>query len=180
MNPLQVAERAVLGAILLAPRQLDRLGWLRTEDFEHPAHGALLTAFRRLADAGHPALQLQPPAPVPLAWLNDVLEVASREVRGLSPAYVHALASACPRTGHAPVYGRMVLEGAIRRTVLQQAKNLEQRAHGSEEAEEPDAVLQQVDAFTDALSVHARRWGIPPRPASQEADAPSASPTKAS
>ncbi|MER5183256.1 DnaB-like helicase N-terminal domain-containing protein [Streptomyces sp. NPDC002896] len=165
MNPLLLAERAVLGAVLLEPRQLERLGWLRPEDFERPAHAALFAAFRHLADIGHPALD-QTDRPTPLSWVNDSLDAASRKVRGLSPAYLHALAGYCPRSDHAPVYGRMVLDGAIRRHVLQHARRLHQTARAAALVGDPSEALQQTNVLVGTLDDLARRWGITRRPAS--------------
>lgn len=49
-------------------------------------------------------------------------------MRGLTAAYAHTLIQACPRTEHAPEYGRMVLEGAFHPTVAQHPIRLHQAA----------------------------------------------------
>lgn len=117
MRPLLQAEQAVLGAVLLDPGQLDRLGWLEPEHFYRPAHQALFAALRHLRKAGQPVLTAD--GTVPLAWVSDAVAEAGKHTRGLTSVYAHTLISACPRPAHAPVYGRMVLEGAIHRTVTE-------------------------------------------------------------
>ncbi|WSA96690.1 helicase DnaB [Streptomyces sp. NBC_01795] len=160
------AEQAVLGAVLLEPRQLGRIsGWLRPEHFYRPAHSALYAAMLTLREGGHPATKLPPDAQVPLAWPNDIREEASTRTRGVTTAYVHSLASACPRPAHAPVYGRMVLEGAIHRSVAQHAIRLHQAARadtarGNGAAE----TLHHAQVLHDVLDDLGRRWGFEPRP----------------
>ncbi len=109
MNPLMSAEQAVLGAALLDPEQLTHLEWLAADHFYRPVHQALFDALRKLRNDGHPALSAD--GPLPLSWVTDAVEEAGQHVRGLTAAYAHTLIQACPRTEHAPVYGRMVLEG---------------------------------------------------------------------
>lgn len=178
MTPLLQAEQAVLGAVLLEPRQLGRLsGWLRPEHFYRPAHSALYAAMLTLRTGGHPATQLAPDAPVPLAWLNDVREEASARTRGVTTAYVHSLASACPRPAHAPVYGRMVLEGAIHRSVAQHAVRLQQAARADTDRG-VDETLHHAQVLHDVLDDLGRRWGFEPRPVEPNTTVPE--PTTAS
>lgn len=101
------AEQAVLGAVLLDPEQLTHLQWLAAGHFYRPVHQALFDALRKLRDDGHPALSAD--GPLPLSWVTDAVGEAGQHVRGLTAAYAHTLIQACPRTEHAPVYGRMVL-----------------------------------------------------------------------
>lgn len=126
MNPLLSAEQAVLGAVLLDPDQLAHLDWLAPHHFDRPVHRSLFAALRKLRSDEHPALSAD--GPVPLSWVTDAVDEADRHVRGLTAVYVHSLISSCPRPAHAPVYGRMVLEGAIHRTVAQHAIRLHQVA----------------------------------------------------
>ncbi|MGW3333145.1 DnaB-like helicase N-terminal domain-containing protein [Streptomyces rubiginosohelvolus] len=126
MNPLLRAEQAVLGSVLLDPNQLTHLDWLAPDHFDRPVHRALFTALRKLRNDGHPAAAAD--GPVPLSWVTDSVVEVGRHVRGLTAVYAHTLVSACPRPEHAPVYGRMVLEGAIHRTVAEHAIRLHQAA----------------------------------------------------
>ncbi|MGW2331588.1 DnaB-like helicase N-terminal domain-containing protein [Streptomyces sp. NPDC001700] len=169
MTPLLQAERAVLGAVLLEPRQLGRLsGWLRPEHFYRPAHSALYAAMLTLRDGGHPATKPPPDTPVPLSWLNDVRQGASTRTRGVTTAYVHSLVSVCPRPAHAPVYGRMVLEGAIHRSVTQHAVRLHQAARAdTARGSGVTETLHHAQVLHDVLDDLARSWGTEPRPAHQ-------------
>jgi replicative DNA helicase len=100
----------------------------------------------------------------PLSWVNDAVDEASLHVRGLTAVYAHTLISACPRPAHAPVYGRMVLEGAIHRSVTEHAVRLHQAARADALQGEVEGVLQYADVLTGVLSDLARRWGTKPRP----------------
>ncbi|MFF4673950.1 DnaB-like helicase N-terminal domain-containing protein [Streptomyces sp. NPDC001279] len=171
MNPLMSAEQAVLGAVLLAPEQLTHLEWLAPDHFYQPVHQALFGALRKLHSDGHPALSAD--GPLPLSWVTDAVGEAGQHVRGLTAAYAHTLIQACPRTEHAPVYGRMVLEGAIHRTVAQHAIRLHQAARADAVQGEVEGALRTADVLTGVLTDLARRWGTDPRPVPPDA-APSA------
>ncbi|MFJ1642615.1 MULTISPECIES: DnaB-like helicase N-terminal domain-containing protein [unclassified Streptomyces] len=162
MNPLMSAEQAVLGAVLLDPEQLTHLEWLAAGHFYRPVHQALFDALRKLRDDGHPALSAD--GPLPLSWVTDAVGEAGQHVRGLTAAYAHTLIQACPRTEHAPVYGRMVLEGAIHRTVAQHAIRLHQAARADAVQGEVEGALRTADALAGVLTDLARRWGTDPRP----------------
>lgn len=162
MNPLMDAEQAVLGAVLLDPGQLAHLEWLAPDHFYRPAHQALFAALRKLRGDGHPAVEGK--GTVPLAWVTDAVDEAGLHVRGLTASYTHLLISACPRPTHAPVYGRMVLEGAIHRTVTQHAIRLHQEARTGALRGEVEGALHYADVLTGVLTDLARRWGTEPRP----------------
>ncbi|MFJ2720677.1 DnaB-like helicase N-terminal domain-containing protein [Streptomyces sp. NPDC087437] len=162
MNPLTSAEQAVLGAVLLDPDQLTHLDWLAPDHFYRPVHQALFGALRKLRSDGHPALTAD--GPLPLSWVTDAVDEAGLHVRGLTAAYAHTLIRACPRTEHAPVYGRMVLEGAIHRTVAQHAIRLHQAARADAVQGEVEEALRTADVLAGVLTDLARRWGTDPRP----------------
>ncbi len=172
MNPLLSAEQAVLGSVLLDPDQLSHLDWLTPDHFSRPVHRALFAALRKLRNDGHPALSAE--GPVPLSWVTDAVDEASLHVRGLAAAYAHTLISTCPCPAHAPVYGRMVLEGAIHRTVAQHAIRLHQVARADALQGEVEEALRSADVLTGVLTDLAQRWGTDPRPV-----APPAAPTTA-
>ncbi|MGW1295916.1 DnaB-like helicase N-terminal domain-containing protein [Streptomyces sp. NPDC002533] len=175
MNPLLRAEQATLGAVLLDPGQLASLGWLAPGHFYRPVHEALFAALQRLRSTGHPALGTE--GPVPLSWVTDAVDEASRHVRGLTAVYAHTLISACPRTEHAPVYGRMVLEGAIHRTVAQHAIHLHQAARADALRSEVEGTLRSAGVLTEVLTDLAGRWGTDPRPVAPPAASALAPPT---
>ncbi|MFB7556118.1 DnaB-like helicase N-terminal domain-containing protein [Streptomyces brevispora] len=162
MNPLMSAEQAVLGAVLLDPEQLTHLEWLAPDHFYRPVHQALFGALRKLRSDGHPALSAD--GPLPLSWVTDAVDEASLHVRGLTAVYAHTLIQVWARTGHAPVYGRMVLEGAIHRTVAQHAIRLHQAARADAVQGEVEGALRTADVLTGVLTDLARRWGTDPRP----------------
>ncbi|SCF77939.1 DnaB-like helicase N-terminal domain-containing protein [Streptomyces sp. MnatMP-M17] len=164
MNPLLRAEQAVLGAVLLDPGQLTRLDWLAPEHFSRPVHRALFAAMRTLHTNAHPAVSTKAKAVVPLSWVTDTVAEASRHVRGLTAPYAHALITACPRPGNAPLYGRMVLEGAIHRTVTEHAVRLHQAARADALRGGVEGTLHQADVLAGVLGDLARRWGTEPRP----------------
>ncbi|RPK83277.1 Replicative DNA helicase [Streptomyces sp. ADI97-07] len=156
------AEQAVLGAVLLDPEQLTHLEWLAPDHFYRPVHQALFGALRKLRSDGHPALSAD--GPLPLSWVTDAVDEASLHVRGLTAVYAHTLIQVCPRTEHAPMYGRMVLEGAIHRTVAQHAIRLHQVARADAIQGEVEGALRTADVLTGVLTDLARRWGTDPRP----------------
>ncbi|MGW1104291.1 DnaB-like helicase N-terminal domain-containing protein [Streptomyces sp. NPDC002540] len=172
MNPLLSAEQAVLGSVLLDPNQLSPLDWLAPDHFYRPVHQALFAALRKLRSDGHPAVGAD--GSVPLSWVTDAVDEAGLHVRGLTAVYAHTLISACPRPAHAPVYGRMVLEGAIHRSIAQHAIRLHQVARVDALQGEVEGALRSADVLTGVLTDLARRWGTDPRPV-----APAAAPATA-
>ncbi|QDY78184.1 DnaB-like helicase N-terminal domain-containing protein [Streptomyces qinzhouensis] len=164
MNPLARAEQAVLGAVFLDPGQLERLSpWLRPEHFYRPAHQALYASALALRDRGHPGSTAAVGA-VPVSWVADAVTEAGTRTRGLTASYAHQLVTACPRPEHAVVYGRMVLEGAIHRTVAEHAVRLHQAARADTVRGGTEETLIRADALTTVLADLARRWGTEPRP----------------
>ncbi|AXE83139.1 helicase DnaB [Streptomyces atratus] len=155
------AEKAVLGSVLLDPGQLSHLDWLAPDHFYRPVHQALFATLRKLRNDGHPALAEKT---VPLSWVTDAVDEASLHVRGLTAVYAHTLISACPRSAHAPVYGRMVLEGAIHRSITEHAIRLHQAARADALQGEVEGALHYADVLTGVLTDLARRWGTEPRP----------------
>lgn len=172
MNPLLSAEQAVLGSVLLDPDQLTHLDWLAPDHFYQPVHQALFAALRKLQTEGHPSVSAK--EPVPLSWVTGAVDEASHHVRGLTASYPHILIAACPRPAHAPVYGRMVLEGAIHRTVTEHAIRLHQAARADALQGEVEGALHHADVLTGMLRDLARRWGSEPRPVAPPAPPPSA------
>ncbi|KMS74388.1 helicase DnaB [Streptomyces viridochromogenes] len=165
MTPLVQAEQAVLGSVFLDPSQLDHLSpWLRPDHFYRPAHAALYAAMLKLRADGHPATTGKTGVPIPLSWVTDTLREASPRTRGLTASYAHSLISACPRPTHAPVYGRMVLEGAIHRSVTQHAIRLHQAARADAVRGGVEETVHHAQILSDVLADLAHRWGTEPRP----------------
>jgi replicative DNA helicase len=95
-------------------------------------------------------------------WLDAVLVKANAGVRGLTSFHLHALVAACPRPAHAAVYGRMVLEGALRRAITDHADHLRDALTGPEP--EPEKAVHRIRALNSTLGDLARRWGAQLRP----------------
>ncbi|MGP3775454.1 DnaB-like helicase N-terminal domain-containing protein [Streptomyces sp. SDT5-1] len=167
MTPLVHAEQAVLGAVFLDPGQLGRLAdWLRPEHFERPVHAALYAAMLKLRSQDHPATNSAGDGPVPLAWVTDTVQEATHHVPGLTAVFPHLLVSACPRPENAPVYGRMVLEGAIHRSVALHADRLHQAALTDRRNGTAEETAHHAQVLSDVLAELAHRWGTDPRPVS--------------
>ncbi|WP_369251115.1 DnaB-like helicase N-terminal domain-containing protein [Streptomyces sp. R41] len=165
MTPLVQAEQAVLGSVFLDPAQLDHLSpWLRPEHFSRPAHAALYAAMLKLRADGHPATTGKNGDPIPLSWVTDTVREAGTRTRGLTASYAHSLISACPRPTHAPVYGRMVLEGAIHRSVTQHAIRLHQAARADAVRGGVEETVRHAQILAEVLADLAHRWGTEPRP----------------
>jgi hypothetical protein len=111
---------------------------------------------------------------VPLSWVTDAVDEAGHHVRGLTAAYAHTLISACPRPEHAPVYGRMVLEGAIHRSVMEHAIRLHQAARADALQGQVEGALHHADVLAGVLGDLARRWGSEPRPVAPATPPPTA------
>ncbi|MEV3871614.1 DnaB-like helicase N-terminal domain-containing protein [Streptomyces sp. NPDC049906] len=164
MTPLDRAEQAVLGAVFLDPSQLDHFGsWLRPEHFYRPAHQALYASVLALRERAHPGSTAVVGA-VPVSWVADAVTEAGTRIRGVTAPYAHQLVAACPNSGNAVVYGRMVLEGAIHRTVAEHAVRLHQAARADTVRSGTEETLLRADALARVLADLARRWGVDARP----------------
>ncbi|MGF6942277.1 hypothetical protein BKA18_002069 [Streptomyces auratus] len=127
----------------------------------------------KLRSDDHPASKAQDAGPVPMSWPTDTVAEASKHTRGLTASYAHSLVSACPRPEHAVVYGRMVLEGAIHRSVAQHATRLHQAARADAISGGVEETVHHAQVLSDVLADLARRWGGEPRPVAPPASAPS-------
>ncbi|MER5494233.1 DnaB-like helicase N-terminal domain-containing protein [Streptomyces sp. NPDC002490] len=164
MTPLDRAEQAVIGAVFLDPSQLDRLTpWLRPEHFSRPSHQALYASVLALRERAHPGSTAVVGA-VPVSWVADAVTEAGTRTRGVTASYAHQLVAACPHFGNAVVYGRMVLEGAIHRTVAEHAVRLHQAARADTVRGGAEETLLRADALAGMLGDLARRWSVDARP----------------
>ncbi|MEU9305223.1 DnaB-like helicase N-terminal domain-containing protein [Streptomyces sp. NPDC048269] len=171
--PVHHAEQALLGALLLDPHRIKTIGPLGPEHFASAGHRALFAAMAALPP---PAAALHAKEPV---WITAVLDHARPHARGLTAAYLHTLAGACPDPAHAPAYARMVRADHARRTVLGHAELL---IHAATDTSLPDPVtltLRRADALAslfDGLSASfpshpgSLPRTPPPMPPSREAD----------
>lgn len=164
MTPLTRAEQAVLGAVLLEPAQLTSLErWLRPAHFYHPEHAALYQALLDARAQGHPGAVAKA-GEVPVEWVTDAVTAARRTARGVTTAHVFRLPPACPRPAHAPVYGRMVLEGAIHRKVTEHATRLHQAARADATRTSSGETRHYTAVLEGTLRDLAKAWGSEPKP----------------
>ncbi|MFG3120352.1 DnaB-like helicase N-terminal domain-containing protein [Streptomyces sp. NPDC048197] len=96
--------------------------------------------------------------------MTDTVAEASKHIRGLTASYAHSLVSACPRPEHSAVYGRMVLEGAIHRSVAQHATRLQQAARADAIHGGAEETVHHAQVLSDVLADLARRWDSEPWP----------------
>jgi replicative DNA helicase len=153
------AERALLGAVLREPRQLDQVSYLSAEVFTHPTYQAIYQHLRG-------AYQTQdPPHP---DQLPEAVALQAR-IPGVDADYLRSVASACPDPGHATIYARMLQEAHVRATLASFATNIA--------AEDPaDLRLQRYnEILTQALA----RQGHVLADAAREELAPAVTATRA-
>lgn len=110
-------EKAVLGALLVAPERLPSVREvLSAEDFHRPAHAILFRIICQLADRGVP--------PDVSLVLDEIEEHGSAEAVG-GIAYVAALGQVPAVVDHVDDYARRVGELATRRAAILRARTIE-------------------------------------------------------
>jgi len=104
------AERALLGALLLEPRQAAMVPRVEIGDFTDQRQGEFFAAVRDAAGSDP--------------------RTARTRAAGLDadPGYLNLLRYSCPDPSHATAYARMVVEAALRRQLAVHASRLEQAA----------------------------------------------------
>lgn len=142
------AERALLGALLTDPAQLDELRYVRTADFESWRHREIYATIQEV-HAAAPSLSGAAFADsvaarlptIDFAWEIDEL---------------HALALTCPDPDHAPTYARMVQEAGFRRDLAEHAERIGTIAQAGTE---PELISEHLALLSEALGTHATRFG---------------------
>jgi replicative DNA helicase len=130
------AERALLGAVLVAPDRLtDAQDAVAAQDFFRAAHGLLWATIGRLAAQGRA---------IDLVTLCAALTPEQlQEVGG--PAYIAGLLDGVPRSSNAAHYAHLVHDAGLRRRIEQTARQvLQQCQAGEAEAPEVLAGLEQA------------------------------------
>ncbi|GAA3196618.1 DnaB-like helicase N-terminal domain-containing protein [Streptomyces ramulosus] len=148
-QPVQYAEQALLGALLLNPRLLPGLPPLTADHFDNHTHGILFTVMGRLA--------VPPPAehattPV---WVTAVADAARADAPGVTQSYLHTLIAACPAHAHAAAYAGMIRADHARRTLRERALTLEQAATDTHHPQPATATLAAADALAAELDAFA-------------------------
>jgi replicative DNA helicase len=140
-------ERALLGALLTDPGQLDELRYVRTQDFEFQRHREIYTAIQDVhADA---------PSLTGVAFADHV---AARLPNSdfVWDFELHTLALNCPDPDHGPTYARMVQEAAFRRDLADHAERIGAIAQAGTE---PQVISEHLALLSEALGTHATRFG---------------------
>jgi len=116
----EAAERAVIGAVLLAPRLVvDLAAIVQADDFHRPAHAELWRVLVDLHAAGAPG--------DPISVTAHLAESGRLGRVGGAP-YLHTLVAAVPTTANAAHYARIVAGHARRRDVASLGARLAQLA----------------------------------------------------
>jgi replicative DNA helicase len=158
-------ERAVVGAVLLAPPRLDDVReWLELDDFEGTAERQAYQAFIEL--------RAQQVDITPEAVEGQVRDSVTVGTQLADAPYLVSVMQETPSPKHAALYGRMVLEMSIRRRVAEGAARLRQRAEEATTSAELNLVFADVDGIRRAVeALHLRE--------SRAADSHSVSPATA-
>lgn len=137
----ELAERALLGALLWEPRRLTDVQWLRAEDFHRPAYGAIYATLRGMARDRKPIdlaalpqvmtaahgvyhdIQAGQYGPLSGPALADLLRDTPADDLASSGTTARAADSAEHRR-----YAQLVLEASIRRQVVAMGARIEQVA----------------------------------------------------
>lgn len=151
MRASEIAERALLGAILLDPVRLaDVKEWLEPDDFYAYRHGLVYTEMLDLRRTGQD--------PTARAVLDRVIPSAEAR-RQIDGPYLHTLMASCPHPNRAPIYGRMVLEASIHRRTADRAEHLGYVAQSDSPADAIiDALGREVESWIEAIHALEQRW----------------------
>jgi replicative DNA helicase len=149
----RAVERAVIGAILLAPERFaDVREWLQLDDFEGTAERQAYAAFIDIRDRG----QEISPTGVD-TWIRATVPPGTQMA---DAPYLVEVMQETPSPTRAAVYGRMVLEMSIRRHVVEGAIRLRQRTEEATTSAELNLVFADVDAIRRALEALHRRESL--------------------
>lgn len=147
------AEQALLGAILIAPGALAAVsGWLTAEAFYAPVHGRIYAAAEALTSRGAVV------NPVTLAHHfredDDLSEVGGA-------GYLAKLAGAAVTVVNAPHYGRLILDLAVRRRVIEVANEAIEASFAAKPETDPASLaadaIAHLDGCLDMLASGDRR-----------------------
>lgn len=136
------AEQALLGAVLLTPECLDRLGFLRPEHFYEPLHADIFRLARQWHEEGRHV------SPVTLrAPLGD--HAGLKELGGTE--YLARLAAATISLAAVRDYGETLLDLYSRREIVSAADKAATLAQDFTECADASAALTALDGDLDAI-----------------------------
>jgi len=129
------AERAVLGALLVAPEHLsEAVDTLTPGDFYRDAHGVIFNRIRHLSERS---------TAIDFVTLKDGL-VAAGELDDVGgPAYIAELADGLPRATNLAYYVGIVREKALRRRLILASRRVERDAYDGDLTVE--ALIEQTE-----------------------------------
>lgn len=116
-----LAERGLLGAILVNNKTVDRCAGLSGEDFYWPAHGLLFEAMRSRIEQGRSV------DPIVMQSFADVVFEGESGV-----VYLMKLASMVIGTLMIKEYAQSIMDCALRRRIIEVAETMIAEAHGTE------------------------------------------------
>src|SRR5438552_1429707 len=120
-DPIHLAERAALDALVSAPELVKLVPGLTPDHFGNDLHGVVFAATLEASTRD---------GEVPdSTTVLDVLRRREDLVRVVGAPYLHSLVSECVTTLNLLYYARLVAEGATRRTVERLATRMVQVAH---------------------------------------------------
>ena len=126
MSLVDCAERCTVGALLLAPGSADAIGrWLLPADFAHPRNAIGYQLVLELAGTGRLG---------PTELLSAALRRADARRNRVDGPYIHDLLRSPGSAGRPDVYGRMVLDAAVRRAVTIEGLRLHRVARSADVA----------------------------------------------
>ncbi|MCX5203169.1 replicative DNA helicase [Streptomyces sp. NBC_00237] len=123
-QPVDFAEQALLGALLIHPALTPGIRHVTPEHFTTHVHGSLFAAIQQLAPQVTQRAGESKPSLPSLRWINEVFTTAVAQARGLTLPYLHQLVSSCPEPAHAAAYARMIQTGHARRSLHTHADRL--------------------------------------------------------
>jgi len=153
----EYVEKALLGTLLNDPSRRADVPWIEVSDFTNPLCRALWAHLEKGSppDFSHP---------IDYVELSDVLhDETDLHPRLTAPSEIAALQVHAPADPHAPAYGRILVEVAIRNQILAIGLKL-----GSEAKRHPPQKRASPSAAIEALKELTNRWQHtgPPNPIS--------------
>jgi replicative DNA helicase len=141
-------EAACIGALVLTPKTLDEVPWLRSDDFAYEHFGRWLTIIRERHDAGEP---------VDLVTLYT--EMRRRDDLGPGHAWVQELSTLTdnvPLPGFPVPYAQAVVEESIRRQVESVGVRIAELSRKGD----PGAMLNEVARQDRVIGQAQVRWAL--------------------
>jgi replicative DNA helicase len=140
MSLERAVERALVGALLLEPDQIDEVrAWLQLDDLAGTAERQAYAAIEALRDQGT--------AVTPQGVDATVRATVPTGTQLADGPFLITVMQETPYEDRAVVYGRMVLELSIRRRVADEATSLHQHAETASSSHDLNIVFGHVDQF---------------------------------